>query len=382
MSRTDLNRDATSPFHAFSQGDIILRSADNVDFHVLKAFLAYSSSVFNDMFTMPLPKQSDSDQATKDGKPVVDLTESSIILHLFLSFCYPDTQPENLSLEEIVDLMEAVKKYGADRIEKQLCKKLLVTPTIIEDPLRLFAIAFHFRWDEIGRLAAKNTLSIPRNSLKFSQDLRFLSGIEMFRLGLYRQTCAEAIKTWAQDPENRILNNDGSRPEVWWTNTGHAEKCGGSKMASPMSRSSWSFRTFQPIWWTQYQAALLLCLQECPRGVTVLEDRASNTDFRTALNCPVCSGSKAHQHMMEYQTKLAAAVEDVISNVSKLFWTAAGRQCVDRGFNVCLGRTGSRFQVKMVYFPKIFLSWRFLAQHILYWNLTIAGEPFDLTSEI
>jgi len=54
-SKIGMNRDATSPFDASSRADIILRSE----------FLPYSSSVFSDMFTVPLPKQSDSDQATK-----------------------------------------------------------------------------------------------------------------------------------------------------------------------------------------------------------------------------------------------------------------------------------------------------------------------------
>ena len=77
----------TSPLELFDVPDanLIVRSSDFVDFRVHKPVLAMASSVFKDLFTLPQPSDSESD----DDFPVDKLPEDSELLHSLFSIIYP-----------------------------------------------------------------------------------------------------------------------------------------------------------------------------------------------------------------------------------------------------------------------------------------------------
>jgi hypothetical protein len=77
----------TSPLELFDVPDanLIIRSSDFVDFRVHKPVLAMASPVFKDLFTLPQPSDSESD----DDLPVVKLPEDSELLHSLVSIIYP-----------------------------------------------------------------------------------------------------------------------------------------------------------------------------------------------------------------------------------------------------------------------------------------------------
>jgi hypothetical protein len=85
-SQTQIDSKA-SPLELFDVPDanIIIRSPDFVDFRVHKPVLAMASSVFNDLFSLPQPSDSESD----DDFPVVKLPEDSELLGSLLSVIYP-----------------------------------------------------------------------------------------------------------------------------------------------------------------------------------------------------------------------------------------------------------------------------------------------------
>ena len=58
----------------YTDGNVILQ-AEGVQFKVLKSILAQSSSVFEDMFSIPQPPSSSAD--TVDGCPIVHLSDSA-----------------------------------------------------------------------------------------------------------------------------------------------------------------------------------------------------------------------------------------------------------------------------------------------------------------
>ena len=77
----------TSPFELFDvlDANLIVRSSDFVDFRVHKPVFAMASSVFKDLFSLPQPSDSESD----DDFPVVKLPEDSELLHSLVSIIYP-----------------------------------------------------------------------------------------------------------------------------------------------------------------------------------------------------------------------------------------------------------------------------------------------------
>ena len=92
---------ANAPFNG-PRADLVLLSSDGVNFFVFKVILSVASSVFADMFTLPLPAAS---QRSNNEPPVVQLPEDAETLDMALRYCYPIPSPE-VTLREARILLE------------------------------------------------------------------------------------------------------------------------------------------------------------------------------------------------------------------------------------------------------------------------------------
>jgi BTB/POZ domain len=93
----------TSQLELFDIPDanLIIRSSDSVDFRVHKPVLAMASPVFKDLFSLPQPSDSESD----DDLPVVQLPEDSELLHSLVSIIYPVPTVIPKSYEKVLYLL-------------------------------------------------------------------------------------------------------------------------------------------------------------------------------------------------------------------------------------------------------------------------------------
>jgi hypothetical protein len=126
--------DANAPFDN-PDADVIIRSSDNVDFRVLKLFLSWASPFFGDMFGLPQgPAGSISEeQETRDGIPVIQVTEKSQVMETLLKFCHPNHAPAFKTVEEILPVMEAAIKYGIEGMERHAREALTIPPLVQEN---------------------------------------------------------------------------------------------------------------------------------------------------------------------------------------------------------------------------------------------------------
>ncbi|CAA7269232.1 unnamed protein product [Cyclocybe aegerita] len=288
----DVIRDADSPFGPSARADIILRSSDKVDFYALKAFLSYSSSFFDDMFSLPSPESSSDDQLSKGGLPVIEMQEKSRPIRFLLCLCYPNSHlylDDILEIDDIVQTMFAAEKYAADATGTYLCKKLTQCPEMIQNPLRVFAIAFRFGWDDICRQAAKNTLSKAPDFWPFSNELVYVTGVEMYRLSQYRKKCAERLIT--SDKLRQLLFDDGRKNYIWWGRENHHWECGQTVSINAFvdANTHLVVQRFNAGWWEQYRDGLLHRLKACPRGTTALDDKLLNNAIQKSKSCPACN---------------------------------------------------------------------------------------------
>ncbi|EIW75062.1 hypothetical protein CONPUDRAFT_147259 [Coniophora puteana RWD-64-598 SS2] len=141
---------AKAPFDD-PEAEIILRSSDNVEFRVFKLFLAFSSSIFRDMLSLPQPS---------DDPQTVDLTESSTVLRLFLLCCYPVTCLPTYPFQpsDIADVAEAAQKYDAPSVTTYLRQIILSPHNLQNKSVAAFAVCDRFQWREEAKKAAFHTL--------------------------------------------------------------------------------------------------------------------------------------------------------------------------------------------------------------------------------
>ena len=318
---------AAAPFdHA--KADIILRSSDNVDFRIFRLFLSLASPFFETLFDIPQPAEPNGDQEIKDGLVVVPVTEGSKTLDALLRFCYPCTlvdDPILTELEDVIDLLEAAKKYSFAVIENKI-SHALSNPKIFEaEPLRCFAIARRRQLREGTLLAAKYTLTQPLIPSWF-KGINLITAADLLALLTYHRECGDAVYALRTDV-SWIKSHYGSSQGCAWLSGKYADGMRSSySYASridyrncPCPRSPTPtyklFESYSLQWWEDFMNGVFVELQEKPCGATVASLAAKTVQSVKAHDCPTCSANIT-KGMRNFSDLLAKKVEEVVSQVS------------------------------------------------------------------
>ena len=190
--------DADSPFNNHS-ADLILRTSDNVNFHVWKCILAQVSPVFSDMFVLG-GRQSNVDINGEVNKqvatidlsvpPCIDLPEPSPVLrHLLLTF-YPPPNPAFTSLDDLKPVVAAAHKYQMDSVIDVLIQ-VLIRDFAKAEPLRVFCVATRCRLPLAQETNARCflTLSTPAAAKAYVDDLEDIDAKAYHRLLACHRKC-------------------------------------------------------------------------------------------------------------------------------------------------------------------------------------------------
>ena len=173
--------------------DLSIRSSDHVDFHVHKAILGIASVVFEDMFTAPGPSPSELGQSNA----VVNLTEDSKTLHRVLTLVYPVKPSIPETLEDALSVLATCQKYEMDSTAIRIRSLLRdhVPPLITaQNSFRAYGISRRYHLKEEALVAARLTLECSLNFDECGEDLRFMSGTDLFQLQGYRVECIKVAK--------------------------------------------------------------------------------------------------------------------------------------------------------------------------------------------
>ncbi|TFY82478.1 hypothetical protein EWM64_g1530 [Hericium alpestre] len=168
-------RDAGAPFND-STADVILRSSDNVSFHVHKVILSLASPFFRDMISIPQSTSgSDFSIVGEEAErlPIVDVTEDARTLETILRYCYPVEWPTVTQLSDVRLILEAAQKYDLDAAYKLGVASL--KSCIDQDVLGVFAIACRCKLNDVCVAAARQFLQHTLITLD-SEELDYTPG--------------------------------------------------------------------------------------------------------------------------------------------------------------------------------------------------------------
>jgi BTB/POZ domain len=274
--------------------DVIIRSCDQVDFHVHKAVLATASVVFEDMFTAPGPSPHDQ---------VIALTEDSKTLHHLLTMLYPVDLSIPNTFEDALSLLAACQKYQMD--STAACVRSLLrgrTPPLftVHNSFRAYGIASRYHLGEEAAFAARLTLERAMNFPECGDDLGFISGAALFQLWEYRTECTKV----ARDCINKMKRNQ-TTPTL-------SRSCTGS-----INIGKYDTDDLQavPRWWHTH---FLQRAADRPSPKTVTNRLAferSLTTHKTSSNCSSCLQPDEtrldNTICAAVEIKLSAAIEQV-----------------------------------------------------------------------
>ncbi|KAJ7580270.1 hypothetical protein C8J56DRAFT_278930 [Mycena floridula] len=165
--------------------DLILRTTDDIDFHIQRIFLTLQSPVFATMFTLPQP--------TNESAPTIPFPRSAHDLSLLMGYCDPRNVPST-ELEDMQCVLEMADQFEMEHIIARVAKKLENSPELIEkEPFKVFAIATQHRLEKIAQLAAKETLRFPMVERRYIPEMTRISAAALQHLNDYYFACCAAV---------------------------------------------------------------------------------------------------------------------------------------------------------------------------------------------
>lgn len=300
---------ASPPFdHA--QADVILRSADGVEFRVFKLFLSLASPFFETLFGLPQAPDRATDQETKDGLAVIAMSEDSKTLDSFFRFCYPSTLADDPDIESLADglsLLAAARKYSLDLIEKKVCQALANSEVLETEPIRYFAIARNARLAHETITAARYTLRQPLIPAQFS-EIELITASELLALLTYHKNCSIAVQPLTRNLK-WLTDHYGSRDAGNWLFDRGSCRCGEVKHDRFLP---WGTRPVT--WWATYMQEISELLMDSPSGDTVRTAADRTIQKVRSKGCPVCSGT-VKENMTEFSNLLALKVDEAVAAI-------------------------------------------------------------------
>lgn len=298
-----MRRDAPAPFNS-NKADVILRSSDDVYFRVYRCLLALASPFFDSMFDLPQPQVRNPDDEMHHGLEVIPVTENGRALEMLLRFCYPATidDPRLENAADIEGVLEAAVKYGMEEVERGV-RRTLLEPSILErEPLRIFSIAYRFRYKPEATAAATYLLCQPAPTNWVT--LENISQGDLGNLVVYRAQCARAVLAlgnnlaWLQQKESYGFFR-------WWTNC-----C----MCTQRANARFLMHgTYAREWWAEYMEETLAILQETPCATAVHQN--VRKALERAEGCTFCR-RKSQPYMSDFVQRFAEAVDEAVASVS------------------------------------------------------------------
>lgn len=188
-------RNAGPPFHA-KNADVILRSADNVDFRAHRVILSIASPIFSAVFSQAVATNNDAQireklDEKKDGLAIVSMAEDERSLEMLLKFCYPVQQPTYSTVEDVVLGLRLADKFQLEYVQSPKHQLQLLAQ---REPERAYAIACTFQLRDIAMLAARASLLTRNEDLSLHPEFGAISSFDFIRLRKYHAAVLSAMR--------------------------------------------------------------------------------------------------------------------------------------------------------------------------------------------
>jgi hypothetical protein len=188
--------------------NIIIRSSDQVDFHLHKSLLVLSSPSFKSLLS-PQPHVGE----FIDGLPVVQLPEDADLVNSLVSLLYPIPSVIPSSYEKVFALLAACQKYDMASIQSHIRAEVIrgtfPSPVGIE-AFRAYAITNNLGLIPEMESAARVTLSYPMTFESLGEVLQSFTGRALCDLVRYRKRCRDNVVSCLDS-----FLGVRSRSEIW-----------------------------------------------------------------------------------------------------------------------------------------------------------------------
>ncbi|KAH8977944.1 hypothetical protein EDB92DRAFT_1957179 [Lactarius akahatsu] len=185
--------------------DIILRSCDSHKFRVPKLYIVNSSPVPQELLgtVSNTSGVSDADGKEQEHFPVVELSESGVILHSLLTFVFPVVPVLPSTTGRIMELLSVAQKYQMDSVMAHIRGAISQQdpPFILPNTalrLHVYFLTQKYELHQEALLAARSTLPFKSRCLSMTiEDLEdkigFMPGVYLRELWKYHERVRDNV---------------------------------------------------------------------------------------------------------------------------------------------------------------------------------------------
>jgi len=295
-------RKAGAPFNR-RDANVVLRSADGVDFHTLKDHLSSASDLFDHMFALPQPSANEEDLA--DGLPIVPIYDPSTVLEALLCYCDPSITWRSSSVP-LIDIQNLAMKYDMIPVVTAVYRDRIQLERELPPSRMLDTIRHWVGQDEDVYLATANIFTSPEDETVQMVDLGLVNKAQFNSLVRYRDECRNSAVAVASPPYNRFTWIP-QRFNWFRTDVEHDRNCdtgGHIYIGNVQLRTRY--------WWKCYMYEADILLAKRPWGETVTSGDFFGRALKAGSRCGVCREGLAHD-FRQFTDLFAREIDDAVS---------------------------------------------------------------------
>ena len=280
-------------------GDIILRSSDQVEFRAFRWPLEHLYPVFSDMFHLNDPSTS----PEPSTPPVVQMVETAPVIEALLRLSLPIDPPIVKDPRIIAPIIGAIVKLQAER----RCRwwiRMTTEDMVPVNPWAMYAILLSFgrkscdyRFEEEIRIAARET--VGRKLIRPWEEASMISAADYDRLLEYHSDCRRRFL----EAESEVLKNAGTS---WPWIDGHC---------TWVRVDFGDCRCRVPSWFSDYIAKAREVFCKELRGEAIEDISLWYEMMSKKTSCDSCL-KPAVLRMPAYTKALSRSMEEVVSQVT------------------------------------------------------------------
>lgn len=310
--------------------DFVLETSNGVRYWLRKDAVSRGSSVFHDMLSVPQPPpapdapQDGPNSDYIDGKPVVRIAEKAHAIDVFLRFCYI-IQQRPLRPEDLTAVYEAGDKYDVEAVRGYARQEVARFALQTDYCVRAYLIAYRFGWKDELKLAAKQSLNLPKHKLLFPElpEHHAVPASALTKLQNWRRECLEAIGGFCY-PTICVKYYNNARPPLWDHENPPNTGCTCERMAWPMETMINPYgydeldgRFLAKEWFNTYARTLYQVLQRDDTSIrrALLDPEAIDGVMRDVGECSVCLKT-APGALADFLRDVEGQIDRIVSAVS------------------------------------------------------------------
>ncbi|KAI8972416.1 hypothetical protein BD414DRAFT_448598 [Trametes punicea] len=305
------------PYKDISDGDIVIRTSDNVDFHVPRLRLAALSPVLDGA----LPSATVSSQNIKPSVNIQE-TRTSAVWEKFLRIVLLDEELP-YTLDNVSVLVETGRKYGIAGMATRMRYALLQPAALDKDPVRVYLMASTWGLRDVAQISALRTLALPSIRHDAFDALSTVSGVAYQKLLDYREECGRVASAVARLGEgDDVLPGWIASKPVHWNRL--ATKCpgtcaGDSQTVPVVEVEGQPTRIYICIRrsWMTYLETLGKTLLYQPRASLATSPELLEPVVTSALHCQVCMGPM-YSNLVSFSRAVESEIEKAVSEIHLL----------------------------------------------------------------